>query len=54
MSKYACITLTKGRTLAEVEAKDWFDAVSKFTKMGYSLYKTDVVKIEEDNSNDEG
>lgn len=27
--RYACITLTKGRTLVEVEAVDWFDAVKK-------------------------
>ena len=47
--RYACITLTRGRTLAEVEAVDWFDAVAKFAKMGYFLYNTDIVKVEEGN-----
>lgn len=49
MSRYVCLTVTTGKKLAEVEAVDWIDAVKKFAKMGYFLYNTDIVKVEEGN-----
>jgi hypothetical protein len=49
MNRYVCLTLSRGKKLAEVEAVDWFDAVGKFAKMGYFLYNTDIVKVEEGN-----
>lgn len=47
MIKYVCIAVIDGKKLAETEAVDWFDAVDKFAKMGYFLYNTDIVKVEE-------
>ena len=50
--RYACVRFS-GKKLAECVANSWLDAVSKFTKMGYSLYKCDIIRIEEGNYNDE-
>lgn len=47
MKKYICTTLS-GRKLAECEAENWYDALDQFTKMGYSIYKCDIIRVPED------
>ena len=43
MKKYAYIY--RGRIRETCEAQDWFEATNIFEKMGYSIYRGDVVEL---------